>query len=529
MLKIFEQKNNTLAFILIAIAAILWGGFGLISVLVQATHTPPLLFVTLGVLFSLLSATLAGLFSKNNNIDILKIIFTPYPLPLPLPPPNNDKNHSALEKANISEFRKTTILRSFAGLGPVLGLAGFYLLDNKIMGVLISETYPVFAILISYILFKNGLKKSNLAYDWLLIGLSIFGLVVLFAKEIYLLESNTGQFLGASLSLIGALMVSYSVVLSPKMTIQLSKIKNKGNLRNSLSGLFVTNLIMFSVLFVLSIIFYTFDDFKKLLDLNVLFYGFLYGCIIFLSNLLSRACGAIATTHNIFLVWLLTPIIGVLLLWYFGYGEINTTIILAFILILAPNILLNLDLEESFSFKATFIWILLSTIILFYTRGNPIAAPAYFASTTALLAVFALTVTYLTFRSDFTTTNIQQHPDVLAATKSKLSPLKPVQAQPLRNSTKLLALLLISTPLTAFIIVFRDNTFLHDTFALLTTTAVAYALAHASDKLFIPPAKNNKNNKLKQHKYPSLAGMTLLTLLIIAFVSLFFAKHSFTL
>ncbi len=124
-------------------------------------------------------------------------------------------------------------------------------------------------------------------------------------------------------------------------------------------------------MFVVSVAFYTLDDFKNLLNQSVLLNAFLLGAsIVFLSNVLSRAGGAIATSHNIFLVWFLTPVVGVILLWYFGFGEIDSTIVLAFILILVPNILLNLDIKESFSFKATFIWILLSTIILFYYEGG---------------------------------------------------------------------------------------------------------------------------------------------------------------
>ncbi len=359
MLKIFEQKNNTVAFVAVSIAAILYGSFGLISAQAQITKTPPLLFITLGIFFGLITSTVVGLLFNSNNFSVLKLVFS------------KNKNLSVLEKSNISSFRKMTLLRSFAGLYFVFTMAGFYLLDNKIIGVLIAETYPIFSILISYYLLKKVLKRGNLLYDWLLIIISLLGVFLLFWKEIYILENNTAQLWGIALSLIGALLVAYATVLSPIMTIQLSKIRKKSNFNNSITSQFITDLLLFCVMFVVSVAFYTLDDFKNLLNQSVLLNALLLGAsIVFLSNVLSRTGGAIATSHNIFLVWFLTPVVGVILLWYFGFGEIDSTIVLAFILILVPNILLNLDIKESFSFKATFIWILLSTIILFYYEGG---------------------------------------------------------------------------------------------------------------------------------------------------------------
>ncbi len=343
MPKIFEQKNNTAAFVLVFIAAISGALFGLISAVASDTQTPPLLFVTLATFFSLITSTLIGLFSNNNNLSALRLIFI------------TDDNKTPSAKSNIKDFRKTTLLRAFAGFGFVLTMAGFYLLDNKIIAVLISETYPIFAILLSYFLLKNDFKKSALPYDWLLIGVSFLGLLALFPKEIYLLENNIGQFYGVILSLIGALLASYAAVLSPVMTIQLSKIQNKGNLRNSLASQFITSLLMFCGLFLASIIFYTTVDFINLLNYKVLLAALLFGFFVdFISTFLSRVGTSIATTHNIFLLWLLTPAISIILLWLFDYGEINTTIVLAFILILIPNILLNLDPQHTLPFKTTF-------------------------------------------------------------------------------------------------------------------------------------------------------------------------------
>ncbi len=559
MLKIFEQKNDTLAFILIAIATVFWGGFGLVSAHAQITNTPPLLFVTLGTLFSLLTALLLGLFSKNNNFSILKLIFNT----------NNNNNYSDIEKSNIRDFRKTTLLRGFAGFGPVLTMAGFYLLDNKIIGVLISETYPVFAILISYFLFKKDFKKSNLAYDWLLIGLSFLGILILFLKEIYLLDNNTEQLWGVILSLIGALLVSYGAVLSPKMTIQLSKIQKNGNLRNSLSGVFVTNLLIFCILLVTSIAFYSSADFINLLDSRVLLTGLIFGVFVaFLVNFLSRVGGAIATSHNIFLVWFLTPIIGTLLLRLFGYGEINPTIVLAFILIFVPNILLNLDLEYSFSLKVTFIWIFLSTIILFYTQGKEIDSDTYFNSVNALLVFFALMVGYLinkpSGRSNFRqqlfmrflhkaradgtdekaiesiSAKFQQSNNRLSdkvknelqkftidiEKYSELLDFKFIQNRRLYNTGELFVLLMVSLLLIGITTLYRTDNFLYDSYAFIINTAVIFTLAQVAERMFFSGYTRNKS---KRDNHRSIAGIAVLTLLIIAIIVLFFSKHNFIL
>ncbi len=519
MLKIFEQKNDTLAFILIAIATIFWGGFGLVSAHAQITNTPPLLFVTLGTLFSLLTAILAGLFSKNNNLSILKLVFNT----------NKNNNYSDIEKSNINEFRKTTLLRALAGFGPVLTMAGFYLLDNKVIGVLISETSPIFSILISYFVFKKDFFKNNLIYDWLLIGLSFLGILILSLKEVYLSGNNSAQLWGVVLSLGGALLVSYGAVLSPRMTTQLSKIQKNSILRSSLSGVFITNLLIFCIFLIPSIAFYSSADFINLLDSRVLLTGLIFGVFVSFSvNFLSRVGGAIATTHNIFLVWFLTPIIGTLLLWLFDYGEITPTIVLAFILILVPNILLNLNLEWSLPLKTTFIWILLSTAILFYTQGKPIASASYFNSVIALLMFFALAAAYLiktpSSPSDKNTLAPSQNPKKT----NGLLPFSLLQTRLPRNFGKFLVLLLISIPLIIFTTLYRTDTFLYDIYALITSTTVVLTLALAIQKIFYTNV-NPEFNKPPPTNVNHTTTVIVLTLLIIAIIALFFAKHNFTL
>ncbi len=558
MLNIFEKKNNTLAFVLIAIATIFWGGFGLVSAQAQITNIPPLLFITLGTLFSLLTAILMGLFSKNNNFSILRLVFNT----------NKNNDYSDIEKSDIREFRKTTLLRGFAGFGPVLTMAGFYLLDNKIIGVLISETYPIFSILISYFFFKKDFKKGNLAYDWVLIGLSFLGILILFPEEIYL-SGDTEQLLAVIISLIGAILVAGGAVLSPKMTTQLSKIQKNGNLRNSLSGVFVTNLLIFCILFFTSIIFYSADDFVHLLDGRVLLIALIFGVFVaFLVNFLSRVGGAMATTHNIFLVWFLTPIIGTLLLWLFGFGEISATIVLAFILIFVPNILLNLDLEDSFSFKATFIWILLSAILLFYHQGKAIDSETYFNSASALLVFFALMVGYLisklnersNFREQlfmqflhkaradgvdektieavsekFQQANNRLTDEVknelqkfsISTTKySELLDFKFIQNRRLYNAGELFVLLMVSVLLIGITTLYRDNSFLYDGYAFIINTAVVFTLAQVVERMFFSDYGRHKS---KQDNYRSITGIAFLTLLIIAIIILFFSKHNFVL
>ena len=554
MLNIFEQKNNTIASMLISIAAISGALFGLISGFASDTKTPPLLFITLGIGFSLIISTVLGFISSNNHYSILKLVATP------------NKKLSILEK----QFRKTAILRSLSGLCFVATMAGFYLLNNKIIGVLISETYPIFAILISYFLLKNNLKTGNILYDWLLIGMSFIGVIILFTKEIYLLESSLKgiQYYGVLLSVIGTILASYAAVLSPIMTIQLSKIQGRSNIRSALGSQFITNLIMFIALLLLSVIFYTSEHFINLLNYKVLILALLFGIFVdFISTFLSRIGVAIATSHNIYLIWFLTPIIGIFLLWIFGYGEINATIMLSLILILVPNLLLNLDIEKSFSFKATFIWILLFTIVLFYSQGKSIDNETYFNSANALLVFFALMIGYLinklNQRSDFRERLFMQFLHKIRADGvdewaiesisakfqqannrltdkvkdelskfnintgkySELLDFKFIQNRRLYNVGELFVLLLISLLLIGITTVYRDNSFLYDSYAFIVNTAVVFTLAQVVERMFFSEYQQHKT--MQNIFMENIIGMVFLAILIITIIILFLSKHNF--
>ena len=550
MLNIFEQKNNTVAFILMAIAAIFWGLFGLVSAVASDITTSPLFFTTIGAFFAALSSLLACFLLKVDIKSLLNIIKV-------------DK-----------KIRKFIIIRTLSGFNYLALVVGFFFLSNKIIGLLVFESAPMLAVLFSYYFLKDELSNHHtIAYSWLLIILSFIGVLILslevntYSQDMFQLENNT-DLLGFLLIFIGLIGNSLTIVTGPKITLLLQKKDPTiSKLKHGLGGQLITNVLLFVLMGLISLFFYTPVEMSGFLNFYFLLLAMFFGVFVsFLPTAISRLAGSLATSHNIFIAWFLTPIVGILLLWNFGYGEINSTIVLSFILILVPNLLLNLDIEKSFSFKATFIWILLFTIVLFYSQGKPIESETYFNSANALLVFFALMIGYLISklneRSNFRerlfmqflhkirgdgvdewavesiSAKFQQANNRLTdkvkdellkfnintGKYSELLDFKFIQNRRLYNVGELFVLLLISLLLIGITTVYRDNSFLYDSYAFIVNTAVVFTLAQVVERMFFSEYEQQtpKNILMK-----NTVSMLFLIVLIIAIVILFSSKHNF--
>ncbi|SMM99455.1 hypothetical protein SPONN_597 [uncultured Candidatus Thioglobus sp.] len=551
MLDIFEKKNNAVAFVLIVVAATFWGLFGLVSAFASNVTTSPLFFTTVGTFFSLLSSFVACFLLK---VDIKTIL---------------------IDIKTNKKLLKFVVIRTIAGFNSLALVVGFFFLSNKIIGLLLFESAPMLAILFSYYVLKNDLtNKAGVLYSWLLILVSFIGVVILSLEvniysEGFILKNNM-ETLGLGVIFLGLIGSALVKVTSPKITLLLQEIHpEKSKLEYALGAQLITNFSLFFLMSLISFYFYSFSEISNFINLDFLLLAMFFGIFVeFLPTAIGRLAGAIATSHNIFIAWFLTPVVGVVLLWNFGYGEINTTIMLSFILILVPNLLLNLEFEDSFSFKVTFIWILLFSVVLFYSQGQPISdSETYFNSTNALLVFFALMVGYLItklnergrfrealfmrflhklrdkeiseeFIDSLSAIFQQSNNRITDKVKIKLSELqiqtqdykelldfKFIQNRRLYNAGELFVLLLVSLLLIGITITYRENNFLYDTYAFIINIAVVFTLAQVIERMFFSDYQNNKSSK-EAFKEGSV-GMASLTILIVAIIVLFLSKHGF--
>ncbi len=512
MLKILEQKNNTSAFVLILITAVVYSTLGVVSAYAQNLQTSFLSLITYASLFAI-SANYILLLKKGISVK-----------------------KAATHIFQNQKIRRLFYFRLLLSTHTFFTIAGFYLLLSKNLGVLVYEIHPMISIVFSYFILKDDYnKKENLFYSWILIAVATTGILLVLYQEIYITQQYLfGQGLGILLVLVATLFRGLIAPIAPKMSLLLeSNSEDFNKFDNALIIQFLSLACVLPLFIIANTYFYETNIAALLLPENILIAGYLGVFIIFGSAVTHNIAGSIANTHNIYLGYFIAPATGVLLLWFFGYAEITPPIILAFILILTPNILLNLDIEYTLPLKTAFIWALLSAIFLFNVQGNPINIPTYFSSSIALLVIFALTARRLIptpsnfTRQLFISFSHKVPPPNKAKGKPKKSTQSPLsnstQKTLLRNFTKLLALLLISIPLITLIILYRDNTFLYDAFALLTTTVVVFTLALAIEKMFYT-APNPKFNKTDTANHNHAAGITLLMLLITA---LFFANHNF--
>ena len=280
----------------------------------------------MGTFFSLLSSFLACFLLKIDIRGILRDIFS------------NKK------------LLKLIIIRTFAGFNSLALVIGFFFLSNKIIGLLIFESAPMLAVLVSYYVLKKELAHmDSILYSWVLITFAFIGVIILSleinsgTEDIFELKNNT-ELLGLVIIFVGLLGNVVVKVLGPKITLMMQDIKkDRTKLHSALGSQLITNFILFVLMAFITITFHTPHEMYNLLTIDFLLLALFFGVFVeFLPTAIGRLAATLATTHNIFIAWTLTPIIGVFLLWYFGYGDINSTIILSFVLIIVPNLLLNI-------------------------------------------------------------------------------------------------------------------------------------------------------------------------------------------
>ena len=109
----------------------------------------------------------------------------------------------------------------------------------------------------------------------------------------------------------------------------------------------------------------------------------------------SSIAGAISKNNSIFLIWLLSPIISLLLLYKFEFGELTSVMGLGVAIILIVNAVFNNYSKESLSFVAIQFLILIVSILIFLVDSND---DTYYETGSFLFVAFTVIAAFLQSR-----------------------------------------------------------------------------------------------------------------------------------
>ncbi len=343
MLNIFEKKNNTVAFVVVLAAAISWGSFSPMVSYIQVKFLPSLAFAFISVFFAALITLFLAIVLKIKFRDILNELLT--------------------KKAK--KARSYLLMRGLSSYNLIILIMGFYLLENKIVGIIIYELYPIVTVFLSYFYYKDYQGK-NIWYVITVIVVSTSALVLFLLKQknietpsdlFYFLKQENS--LGLLCVFIGAILNGFYVIYGKLLTEECNKIFTG---IKPVRHVFITQGLVYTFvmigLLLINIVYYWFfsteNEIKELLEIDffilllIIFFAFFTNILV---DNLARLGHSISDSHYIYLLWMLSPIVGILSLWIFGFGEISYVIVLSFILILVANLLLNMNIEKKFSFK----------------------------------------------------------------------------------------------------------------------------------------------------------------------------------
>ena len=554
------NKNNA-AFLVLTVAALFWGLFAWLTASISKTSLSPIAFALLTHLAASLLGAGAAFVNKMGIIQFTMRLFSD---------PSYRKARSYLLKSAVCHSNVLFLI------------VGFYLLQNKMAGIIVYELYPIIAVVLSYALYGNVLQnKEHPAYVFFLMAISAGGLLL------FLCETGTGGVLGGQsaghriglLSVgLGTLLAAFYIIYAKRLTEECSEIAPDDS---PAAHTFMTQTIIYAItaaaLFAVNLVYLPASESAGLIEhiaasmdykvaATVLTFSIfaMYGVTV-----LARVGHAMAgDNHNIYIVWLLSPIFGAFLLWLFGYSELSPVIMLSFVLILVPNLLLNLDIEESFIFKASFIFILLFAIALFFLKGKPASAEIYFNSVNALLVFFALMVGHIMVRlAERAGFREEKFSSFLYAAKSagkvdaafvnriakmfkasnslltreiyrlirrqgigrydyeELHALAYIKGRRYINIGELFVLCIISLLIVGITTFYREDSFLFNAYALIVNVSVVFTLLQVVDRIGFSEYGGGKIITAADNKL----GIAMLCVLIAALTVLFLYKHGWNL
>ena len=559
---LFGKVNNTIAFVLIFVSAVSWSSFGLISSIADSVaEVPPLTFATMSTFFSIFF----GILLSSKSIIGIQRFATAVILP-------NNKASQAL--------RKSVLLKTLFASNRLCILIGYFLIDNKILTTIMIEFYPIITVLLSYHFFKDYGHTQSIFLSWLYLCISAAGLFILFTPSASNISytANDLNTVGLMFVVLGTIFLALETIYGIKITYETrNTFREASNLDASTITIFFVNSSLCIFLIPLNIALYGIESLNFMLNPYILLLSLAFSFLIDTVSIIFARIGTLmAANHNIFAVYLVAPVSSALLLWVFGFAEVDAVIILSFLLILIPNMLLNLNIDNSFSFKVTFVWILFSMITLFYYDGISLDTGTYISFSSALLVFFALMVGHLMAKinarathSDqlfmsflnrleqgndkhgkihvdsaidrlsyaFQKANNQITIDIKAILKEyninfnlypELRGLALIQKRKLYSIGELFIIILISMLLIGITILYKHNNFLYDSYTFIIGVAVIFTLSQIIEKMFFSDHVLKKMPE-EQESNSTIVSALFLVITTIAIVLLFLGKHEFQL
>ena len=283
-------------------------------------------------------------------------------------------------KGGIKDDKNFVWLSIAGGLLVTLGYAIFTIAirnaDNPFIPTVIFEMYPIGIIILSNFLL-NREKISFLNYFWL--AISIIGVsFVMIDNASGNITLQLDQVTGSSILSVGLLSLG-AVVISRAFK------GRESGLRHAILASFYARLGGIAVTIILAL----FEGFPIGQVMDGWLYVVLYGVLILgLTNVCYYGAIYLSNTHLINNVWYLTPVLGLIWLWIFSYGQFTNLIAVGATFIITSNLMLNLTQESRSSYSITICSIVMFGIIILSSTG--LDEKYYFSAVSTPVIFFAL-------------------------------------------------------------------------------------------------------------------------------------------
>ena len=249
-------------------------------------------------------------------------------------------------------IRKLLLIRIFAGTNLFILFWAFSKISNKLYGIIISESYPLLAVILASFI----LKKENISLmKWFLIFIALIGLTLIPINEMqnsyYSAPSASFSFFShetkfLALILIGTVLSAVSAVTEPEITSLITDVEDVDAKEAAFVSKYVTN--MATSVFVVILYFLTTSpteySFPTLSFSSVIFALSVFAFALFVDVIpgyFSRIAGPLITDNTIYTLWMLSPIIGASALVVIEGTDLNTLLVLSGFLIIGGNALIE--------------------------------------------------------------------------------------------------------------------------------------------------------------------------------------------
>ena len=303
------------AVLYIAVAALSFGLIAPISALVESLNVDVKLVATLGFVFSTMAFAASAVLKGYGVNSSCRISF-----------------------GNTS-LRFMFALRVIAGLNLFLLAWAFSKIEARLFGVVLTEIYPILAIIFASIFFK---KEPITRRSSVLIGLAMLGVALTPLYEIITSKQTipTSDVKYLCIIFIAALFSAVSAVIEPEISSHIVQNSQIPHADAAIVSKFTTNLM--TSVFVIGLYLITTNQDPQI-TLPVIGLALLFGlCVDVIPGFLSRLAGPLITNNGVYALWSLAPILGSFLLVIFFDTEMSVPMLLSGVLVVVSNILLVL-------------------------------------------------------------------------------------------------------------------------------------------------------------------------------------------